>query len=164
MTGERPVEQLLRQALTARAQEVTVVTLRPADPPGPHLRRRWHRRSTWTVAGLGGLAAAALAGYLVLGGPDAAPPRPVPPAAPPELTSPTPSAVPSTAPPTSPFPSVSPSPSAPSSRAPSAVPTPSATPTAGRVRTSPPPPGGSAAPSRPPSTSQPSRPASPAGA
>ncbi|RKT02795.1 hypothetical protein BX286_0705 [Streptomyces sp. 3211.6] len=122
MTGERPVERRLREALEARAEEVTVRSLRPADPPGPHLAapRVWLRRSAWAFAGLSGLAAAALAGYLVLG-PDGAPVRPVPPAAPPELTpvpaptpsapsSPSPSAVPSVPPSQSPGPRVTPTP------------------------------------------------------
>ncbi|MEU9034933.1 hypothetical protein AB0D45_08455 [Streptomyces sp. NPDC048352] len=105
--GERPVERRLRQALEARAEEVTVRSLRPADPPGPHLRRLparglWLRRGAWTFAGLSGLAAAALAGYLVLGGPGQRPVRPVPPAAPPELSP--------TAPTAPPRPSVSPAP------------------------------------------------------
>ncbi|WP_405977391.1 hypothetical protein [Streptomyces sp. NBC_00158] len=108
--GERPVERRLRQALEARAEEVTVVSLRPADPPGPHLRRLspralWLRRGAWTLAGVSGLAAAALAGYLVLGGPDQRPVRPEPPAAPPELGP--------TGPSGSPAPSVSPSASVP---------------------------------------------------
>ncbi|GAA3282855.1 hypothetical protein Slala03_26860 [Streptomyces lavendulae subsp. lavendulae] len=142
--GERPVERLLREALTARAQEVTVVTLRPADPPGPHLRRLslrtpWVRRSAWTLAGLSGLAAAALAGFLVLGGPDPVRPRPVQPASPPEFTSPAPSGSPRpSAPPSA---SVSPPPS----------PAPSRTPTSG------PPPG--ASPSRAPRTPPPTVPA-----
>ncbi|MFB0631430.1 hypothetical protein [Streptomyces sp. AB3(2024)] len=137
--GERPVERLLREALTARAQEVTVVTLRPADPPGPHLRRLslrtpWVRRSAWTLAGLSGLAAAALAGFLVLG-PDPAGPRPVPPASPPEFTSPTPSGSPQpSAPPSA---SVSPPPTSAPSRTPSAGPASGATPSRA-PRTAPP--------------------------
>ncbi|MFJ8015490.1 hypothetical protein [Streptomyces sp. NPDC096339] len=91
--GERPVERRLRQALDARAAEVTVRTLRPADPPGPHAAGPRLRRLTFALAGLG-VAAAALAGYLVLA-PDEAPVRPVPPAAPPELGSPTPTPAPS---------------------------------------------------------------------
>ncbi|MET8752068.1 hypothetical protein ABZW32_18485 [Streptomyces sp. NPDC004667] len=138
--GERPVERLLREALTARAQEITVVTLRPADPPGPHLRRLslrtpWVRRSAWTLAGLSGLAAAALAGFLLLG-PDPAAPRPVPPASPPEFTSPTPSGSPRpSAPPSA---SVSPPPTTPTpSRPPSAGPAAGATPSRA-PRTAPP--------------------------
>lgn len=94
--GERPVERRLRQALDARAAEVTVRTLRPADPPGPHTGLpRLRRRLTFALAGLGAAAAAAaLAGYLVLA-PDDAPVRPVPPAAPPELLPPSPSPSPS---------------------------------------------------------------------
>lgn len=133
--GERPVERLLREALTARAQEVTVVTLRPADPPGPHLRRLslrtpWVRRSAWILAGLSGLAAAALAGFLVLGEPDPVRPRPVPPASPPEFSSPAPSGSPqpsappsaSVSPPPSPAPSRTPTTAAPSGATPSRAP------------------------------------------
>lgn len=171
MTDERPVERLLRQALTARAEEVTVVTLRPADPPGPHLRRLslrtpWVRRSTWTLAGLSGLAAAALAGYLVLGAPDPVRPRPVPPAAPPEFTSPAPSGSPRPSP--QPSASVSPPPasSATPSRAGSADPTLGATATP-PPRTAPPtavpggPGTGSATPSQAPSAGRPSASPSP---
>jgi hypothetical protein len=105
LPAERPVETRLREALDARASLVTVRDLRPADPPGPHLRRiPLYRRFTLPLAGLG-VAAAALAGYLVLG-PEATAPRPVPPAAPPEFTGPGPS--PSL--PVSPAPSASPSP------------------------------------------------------
>ncbi|MCX5380773.1 hypothetical protein [Streptomyces sp. NBC_00091] len=137
--GERPVERRLRQALEARAEEVTVRSLRPADPPGPHLRRLsprtlWLRRGAWTFAGLSGLAAAALAGYLVLGDPGQRPVRPVPPAAPPELSP--------TAPSGTPRPSVSPSASV--SPAPATVPagesTPPGTPTAAPSRSPVPPP------------------------
>ncbi|MFE3760875.1 hypothetical protein ACFXPI_03800 [Streptomyces sp. NPDC059104] len=136
--GERPVERLLREALTARAQEVTIVTLRPADPPGPHLRRLslrtpWVRRSAWTLAGLSGLAAA-LAGFLLLG-PDPAAPRPVPPASPPEFTSPTPSGSPRPSEP--PSASVSPPPSPAPSRPPSTGPAAGATPSRA-PRTAPP--------------------------
>ncbi|MFD0359752.1 hypothetical protein ACFVHW_39400 [Streptomyces sp. NPDC127110] len=140
--GERPVERRLRQALEARAEEVTVVSLRPADPPGPHLRRLspralWLRRGAWTLAGVSGLAAAALAGYLVLGGPDQRPVRPEPPAAPPELSP--------TGPSGSPRPSVSPSPSVPpgSSSAPAGAGTGAGTPSPT------PPPSTSSAPVRP---------------
>ncbi|MEU8438417.1 hypothetical protein AB0F18_37080 [Streptomyces sp. NPDC029216] len=133
MTGERPVERRLRQAMEARAEEVTVRSLRPADPPGPHLKapRVWLRRSAWAFAGLSGLAAAALAGYLVLG-PDELPARPVPPAAPPELTpapaspgtppAPGPSAVPSSPSAQAPSPHATPTPSGPSARPPRTTP------------------------------------------
>ncbi|MFF3019035.1 hypothetical protein [Streptomyces sp. NPDC057939] len=139
--GERPVEYRLRQALAARADEVTVIGLRPADPPGPHLRRLsvralWRRRSVRVFTGFSGLAAAALAGYLVLG-PESVAPRPVPPAAPPELTSPSPN----------PKPTPTPTPSRPpASSRPGAVPSPSATPSGSPVpsRT---PPSGTAVPS-----------------
>ena len=148
--GERPVEYRLRQALAARADEVTVIGLRPADPPGPHLRRLsvralWRRRSTWAFVGLSGLAAAALAGYLVLG-PDTVAPRPVPPAAPPELTSPSPTPTPKQTP--------TPTPSRPStSPAPGAVPSPSATPS-GQAGPSRMPPSGTAGSSSSPTPSR----------
>ncbi|MEV6731306.1 MULTISPECIES: hypothetical protein [unclassified Streptomyces] len=93
--GERPVERRLRQALDARAAGITVRELRPADPPALHVRRlpaarlRLNlRRFALPLAGLA-TAAAAVAGYLVLA-PDSAPPRPVPPASPPEITGPGP--------------------------------------------------------------------------
>ncbi|GAA3373874.1 hypothetical protein [Streptomyces racemochromogenes] len=146
--GERPVERRLRQALEARAEEVTVVSLRPADPPGPHLRRLspralWLRRGAWTLAGVSGLAAAALAGYLVLGGPDQRPVRPEPPAAPPELSPTDPSG--------SPAPSVSPSASVPPGA--SSVPAGSGT---GTGTPSPTPPAStSTAPVRPPRSAPP---------
>ncbi|MEW1638311.1 hypothetical protein AB0469_30185 [Streptomyces sp. NPDC093801] len=169
MTGERPVERRLRQAMAARAEEVTVRSLRPADPPGPHLKapRVRLRRTAWGLAGLSGLAAAALAGYLVLG-PDEVPARPVPPAAPPELTpaptptpggpsSATPSPVPSQPPTGEASPRPTPTPSAPSARPPRTTPAPP--PTHGPVQ-------GSAAPSsssgagQPPITVMPSSPRS----
>lgn len=153
--GERPVERRLRQALEARAEEVTVVSLRPADPPGPHQRRLspralWLRRGAWTLAGVSGLAAAALAGYLVLGGPDQRPVRPEPPAAPPEFSPTGPSGTPG--------PSVSPSesvpPNTPSASAGTGAGTPTPAPSASSApvrpqRSAPPttvPPGGSATP------------------
>lgn len=132
MSGERPVERRLRQAMEARAAEVTVVVLRPADPPGPHLSagRVRLRRPVWALAGLSGLAAAALAGYLLLG-PDEVPVRPVPPAAPPELTPP-PS--PSPSPSTPPGPTPSAVPSAPPSQSPSPRVTPTPTPAGSSAR------------------------------
>ncbi|MFD9333251.1 hypothetical protein ACFWBF_02355 [Streptomyces sp. NPDC060028] len=115
---ERPVEGRLRQALDARAAEVTVRGLRPADPPGPHVRRlplpfARMRGFSLPLAGLAA-AAAALVGYLVLA-PDQTPARPVPPASPPEITAPAPRTSP---PPPTPAPSVAPS-AAPSSPSPS---------------------------------------------
>ncbi|MFJ3876287.1 hypothetical protein ACIPW5_02365 [Streptomyces sp. NPDC090077] len=161
--GERPVERRLREALEARAEEVTVRSLRPADPPGPHLRRLsvrslWLRRGGWALAGVSGLAAAALAGYLVLGGPDQRPVRPEPPAAPPELgptgpsVSPRPSAPSSSPAPSSPSPSSPVPPSAPAGATTGQgipVPVPSATPgrpSRSAVPSSAVPPGGSATP------------------
>ncbi|MFI5670123.1 hypothetical protein [Streptomyces sp. NPDC051704] len=112
--GERPVEGRLRQALDARAGQITVRDLRPAEPPGLHARlpaarlRLNLRRFALPLAGLAA-AAAAVAGYLVLG-PDTSPARPVPPASPPEFTGPGPSPQSGTGT-GSPHPSVSPSPS-----------------------------------------------------
>ncbi|MFD3547192.1 hypothetical protein ACFWUW_16540 [Streptomyces sp. NPDC058655] len=110
--GEHPAELRLRQALDARAAAVTVRALRPADPPGPHLRRSPLVRLRGFALPLAGLAAAAaaLVGYLVLA-PDRAPLRPAPPAAPPELT-PSTSAAPTPGPasPRHPSPSVTPQP------------------------------------------------------
>ncbi|WP_327256667.1 hypothetical protein [Streptomyces sp. NBC_01244] len=113
--AERPVEYRLRQALDARAAGITVRELRPAQPPGPGVRRLpWARPRGFTLP-LAGLAAAAavVVGYAVLA-PDAPVrpgPVPVPPAAPP---SPTPTgAVPGPVP-SDPSPSVSPSPLSPS--------------------------------------------------
>ncbi|MFF4578562.1 hypothetical protein [Streptomyces sp. NPDC001389] len=139
MTGERPVERRLRQAMEARAEEVTVRSLRPADPPGPHLRapRVRLRRSAWVLAGLSGLAAAAVAGYLVLG-PDGVPARPVPPAAPPELT-PAPTPTPTPGGPSSATPSPEPSQPSTGAASPRPTPTPSA-PSARPQRTTPAPP------------------------
>ncbi|WP_053689149.1 hypothetical protein [Streptomyces sp. WM6372] len=137
--GERPVERRLRQALDARAAGITVRELRPADPPGLHVRRlpaarlRLNlRRFALPLAGLA-TAAAAVAGYLVLG-PDPSPARPVPPASPPEITGPgpTPGSPAGTG---SPHPSVAPSsptpPTTPGTRSPQ-PPGPTPTPSGGR--------------------------------
>ncbi|MFD9566161.1 hypothetical protein [Streptomyces sp. NPDC059994] len=85
-TPERPVEARLRRALAARAQTVTVRDLRPADPPGPHLRRtrlpgpRLHalpmRRLALPLAALATVAAVAI-GYVAIV-PGGAPSRPLP--------------------------------------------------------------------------------------
>ncbi|MFB6810233.1 hypothetical protein [Streptomyces sp. NPDC056387] len=163
--AERLVERRLRQALEARAAGVTIRALRPADPPGPHARRlpaarlRLNlRRFALPLAGLAA-AAAAVAGYLVLG-PDASPARPVPPASPPEFTGPGPTPGSGTGTPT---PSVQPSPlpSRPpgtrSAQAPSPTPTPSGPHSAQPSSSRPP----SASPSPPPRSPSPS--ASPSG-
>ncbi|MGR4878592.1 hypothetical protein ACIPUC_04025 [Streptomyces sp. LARHCF249] len=124
--GERPVERRLRAALDARAAGITVRELRPADPPGPHVRRfpvLRLRRLGLPLAGLAATAAAAV-GYLVLA-PDPGPVRPVPPAAPPEIGSPTPTPTPTPTPSTTPRPNSVPN-SAPGpepSASPSAAPT-----------------------------------------
>lgn len=132
---EHLVERRLRQALEARAESVTVSDLRPAAPPRPGRRLLWWRRSPTSrvgLAGLAGLATAALAGavYLTLA-PAPADSRPVPPAGPPGITSPTPSTTPSNTTPTSTTPNPQPSSSLPDhgSAVPStAAPTPGATP------------------------------------
>ncbi|MEU3060669.1 hypothetical protein [Streptomyces subrutilus] len=92
-----PAERLLREALDARAAGITGRELRPADPPGPHLRRSPSARLRGFALPLAALAAAAaaLVGWFVLA-PD---PSPAPPAAPPELTTPAPVPTP-TRPPT----------------------------------------------------------------
>ncbi|MFF5704969.1 hypothetical protein ACFY7H_21030 [Streptomyces sp. NPDC012794] len=151
--GERPVERRLRQALEARAEEVTVRSLRPADPPGPHGRRLsprtpWPRRGAWAFAGLTGLAAAALAGHLVLGGHDQRPARPEPPAAPPELRP--------TAPAGTDRPSASPSASV--------TPGPPTVPTGSGTGPAVPTPVPSATPERPPRSATPTAPRVPSGA
>ncbi|MFE6887767.1 hypothetical protein [Streptomyces sp. NPDC057694] len=138
---ERPAERRLHEALAARADSITVRTLRPAEPPGPHLRRlpllhrallhRVRRRYVVPLAGLA-TAAALVVGYLTLA-PDTEPHRtPVPPAAPsapadpdraptPRPSSPAPAG--STAPHTEvPTPSRPPSATAPDDVAPSATP------------------------------------------
>ncbi|GAA0597051.1 hypothetical protein [Streptomyces crystallinus] len=94
---ERPVEARLRRALAARAQTVTVRDLRPADPPGPHVRRTllpgpWLRtlavrRLALPLAALATVAAVAV-GYLALS-PGGTPSRPLP-AATPDPVSPAP--------------------------------------------------------------------------
>ncbi|GHD64201.1 hypothetical protein OHU17_05010 [Streptomyces goshikiensis] len=171
--AERPVERRLRQALAARADEITVRDLRPADPPGPRargsrpawLRAYGTRRFVLPVAA--GLAAAAtVIGYVVLA-PGSGPARPEPPAAPPEISTPgptpgsgtpTPGASPSPSPTpggsrTPPGPSVSSSPSGLPSRSPappSRAPSPSGSPS-GPARSSAPsfsgPPTGTVTPS-----------------
>lgn len=127
--GERPVERRLREALDARAAGVTVRELRPADPPGPHVRRfpgfpvARLRSLGLPLAGLAA-AAAAMVGYLVLA-PEPPPVRPAPPAAPPEIGSPTPTPRPS--------PSVMPDPSSAPTPGPSTTPSATRTPTGASV-------------------------------
>ncbi|MFF3494592.1 hypothetical protein ACFYWS_24930 [Streptomyces sp. NPDC002795] len=127
--AERPVEQRLREALGARADSIDVRALRPARPPGPHLRRLPRlrvlgRRFALPVAGLA-TAAALVVGYVALA-PESDPHRtPVPPAAPSSSAVPDSRSTPSPSPPAPsgtavPTP-VSPSPSSPpSSESPSA--------------------------------------------
>ncbi|MGW6412283.1 hypothetical protein ACWF95_34530 [Streptomyces vinaceus] len=162
--GERTVERRLRDALDARAAGITVRDLRPAEPPGLHVRRQPAarlrmslRRYALPLAGLAA-AAAAVTGYLVLG-PSTSPARPVPPASPPEIPGPLPSPDPGTGTGT-PYPSVTPSPvtsstpGARTARPPEGTPTPSgahppvppsrsaapsATPSSTPLRSSPPP-------------------------
>ncbi|MYV93553.1 hypothetical protein GT350_25490, partial [Streptomyces sp. SID1034] len=78
---ERPVERRLREALAARADSVAVVDLRPADPPGPHLRRTplarlRRRRFVLPLAGLATAAAVAVGWFTLAPAPE--PPRPLP--------------------------------------------------------------------------------------
>ncbi|MBO1330242.1 hypothetical protein [Streptomyces sp. VRA16 Mangrove soil] len=119
---ERATERLLREALAARADSITVRTLRPARPPVPQPRRlpwppRGWRRYALPLVGLAtAVIAAMVVGHLLMG-PDRDR-RPVPPAAPP---SPTGSRLPAT-----PSPSLPPSGTATPS---SVVPSPSSPPT-----------------------------------
>ncbi|MEV8530602.1 hypothetical protein [Streptomyces sp. NPDC051211] len=129
------IERRLRKAFAARADAVTVRDLRPADPPGPHLRRlpviRW-RRLLLPLA-LPAATAAAVAGYLLLAAPDQKP-RPLPPAAPPEISGPaTPGPDPGSARPTpaeSTPPTATPSPAWPPATSPAPSSTPSIPPSA----------------------------------
>ncbi|MEU1075771.1 MULTISPECIES: hypothetical protein [unclassified Streptomyces] len=137
---ERPVEVRLRRALAARAQTVTVRDLRPADPPGPHLRRTallrsWpptpgSRRLALPLAALATAAAVAI-GYLAVE-PGGAPDHPLPAATPgpvsPGPVSPHPSPHPSRAESPRPEPSTPPTkarrPARPSARTPGTTPQP----------------------------------------
>ncbi|WP_329148687.1 hypothetical protein OIU91_20950 [Streptomyces sp. NBC_01456] len=91
-----PVEERLRQALAARAESIGIRDLRPAAPPGPHLRRGrlsvlrrpWLRRFGLPLAAAA--AAAAIAVGLLVTAPDGPPDRPLP-ARPPSPVSPAPS-------------------------------------------------------------------------
>lgn len=90
------VEERLRQALAARAESIGIRDLRPAAPPGPHLRRGrlsvlrrpWLRRFGLPLAAAA--AAAAIAVGLLVTAPDGPPDRPLP-ARPPSPVSPAPS-------------------------------------------------------------------------
>ncbi|WP_327067826.1 hypothetical protein [Kitasatospora sp. NBC_01302] len=105
-----PLENLLREAMSARAAQITAGSLRPAAPPARRLRRT---RPLYTVAlPLVGLAAAASIGYLGFRSDTVAehvvpPPAAVLPTSAP--SSATPSASPSPSPSDSPSPSPSPS-------------------------------------------------------
>ncbi|WP_189308708.1 hypothetical protein, partial [Streptomyces albospinus] len=98
-TPERPVEARLRRAFEARARTVDVRDLRPAAPPGPHLRRRTVltrarlRRFALPLAAATATAALVLA-YLATT-PGTPPPRPTPATPPSPVTSTPPSATPS---------------------------------------------------------------------
>ncbi|MCX4529649.1 MULTISPECIES: hypothetical protein [unclassified Streptomyces] len=127
--AERPVERRLRQALAARAGEISVSELRPADPPGPHVRGMsgvaWLRTRRFALPLAAGLAAAAtVIGFVVLA-PGAGPARQEPPAAPPEFSTPGTPRPPNTSGPTpqrgtpTPEPSASPSPGGSSTPSPS---------------------------------------------
>ncbi|MFJ9084186.1 hypothetical protein ACIRL3_17320 [Streptomyces sp. NPDC102384] len=129
--AEHPVEQRLRETLAARADGVTVRALRPARPPGPHLRRLPRLRDTarrfvLPVAGLATAAAIAV-GYVALA-PDADPHRtPVPPAAPSSPTAPDERPTPSPSPSDSSRTEV-PNPATPSTSSPSAASPPTSSP------------------------------------
>ncbi|MFJ5675284.1 hypothetical protein [Streptomyces sp. NPDC093097] len=99
MPAERPVEDRLRRALTARADAVGVRDLRPAAPPGPHLRRTrlprpafpaWlrPRRLALPLAAAAAAAVLAVAAHLATA-PDRDPVRPMP-ASPPTPATPSP--------------------------------------------------------------------------
>ncbi|MCW7989828.1 hypothetical protein XF35_32240, partial [Streptomyces platensis subsp. clarensis] len=97
--AERPVEDRLRRAFTARAESIGIRDLRPAAPPGPALRRGrlpglrrpWLRRFGLPLAAAAAAAAVAL-GYLVTA-PDGPPDRPLP-ARPPHSVTPAPDSTP----------------------------------------------------------------------
>ncbi|GES30864.1 hypothetical protein AB0G60_08655 [Streptomyces angustmyceticus] len=106
----RPVEDRLRRALAARAESIAVRDLRPAAPPGPHLRRTrlpgvrhlWPRRFGLPLAAAAAAAAVAIGYAATAPGtpPDrrpapATPPRPVVPAPSPHRTDPGPAPSPS---------------------------------------------------------------------
>ncbi|WP_420036866.1 hypothetical protein ACN2WE_35770 [Streptomyces sp. cg28] len=129
---ERLTERRLHAALAARADRITVTSLRPAEPPGPHLRRLpllHHGRRRYALALAGLVTAAALvAGYFTLAR-DTDPHRtPVPPAAPSAPTAPDrdstprPSREPGTAVPSPLPPSTSASPTGPDATDPTATP------------------------------------------
>ncbi|AJC57059.1 hypothetical protein [Streptomyces sp. 769] len=172
---QRPVEDRLRRALAARADAVDAHDLRPAAPPGPHLRRARLPRPAFLsrfrprhlvlpLAAAAGAAALALAAHLATA-PERPPARPLPasppsPATPaPDTSTPTPTPTPSVP---DPSPDTAPGatrtrPGTPSGRLPhrTAPPVPSAHPTGwpGRSATptpsasAPPPPTGKATPS-----------------
>ncbi|WP_328314416.1 hypothetical protein OG432_31875 [Streptomyces sp. NBC_00442] len=111
----RPVERRLRAALAARADGITLTGLRPAEPPGPPLRRTplarlRLRRFALPLAGLA-TAAAVVIGYVSVTsgpgeqrqlpanspGPVQSPPAPAPSGTPSPEPSPPSSALPSVA-------------------------------------------------------------------
>ncbi|MEU9101418.1 hypothetical protein [Streptomyces sp. NPDC048361] len=116
-TPGRPVERRLRAALAARADTVTVTDLRPAEPPGPHLRRTplarlRLRRFALPLAGLATAAAVAIGYLTITSGPDEQ--RPLPanspgPVQPPPTPAPSRTPDPEPSPPPSAAPSVTPS-------------------------------------------------------
>lgn len=97
---ERPVEERLRRAFSARAESIDIRDLRPAAPPGPQPRRGrpagaqrpWLRRFALPLASAAALAAAVL-GYVAAtaDGPGS---RRVPPANSPSPVGPSPSPTP----------------------------------------------------------------------
>ncbi|AWN28503.1 hypothetical protein [Streptomyces sp. NEAU-S7GS2] len=96
--SERPVEDRLRRAFTARAESIGIRDLRPAAPPRPAprrgplsaVRRLWLRRFGLPLAAAA--AAAAVLGYLATAA-DGPPDRPQP-ARPPHSVSPSPDSTP----------------------------------------------------------------------
>lgn len=97
---ERPVEERLRRAFTARAESIDIRDLRPAAPPGPQPRRGrsagaqrpWLRRFALPLAAAAAVAAAVL-GYVATKT-DGPADRPVPPANSPSPVGPSPSPTP----------------------------------------------------------------------
>ncbi|MFF7994152.1 hypothetical protein ACFZDG_30750 [Kitasatospora xanthocidica] len=100
--AETPTERLLREAMGARAAQVTAHSLRPAAPPKSRIRRL---RPVYTVAVPFGLAAAMAVGVLTFHGEPVAHDQ-VPPPAATLTTSPSPTAEPTATP--TPTPSATP--------------------------------------------------------
>ncbi|GAB7182058.1 hypothetical protein ATKI12_1889 [Kitasatospora sp. Ki12] len=114
--AETPTERLLREAMGARAAQVTANSLRPAAPPKSRIRRL---RPVYTVAVPLGLAAAMALGVLTFHGEPVAHDQ-VPPPAATLTTSPSPTAEPTT----TPTPSATPTPTDTGTGSPTADPEP----------------------------------------